>query len=110
MARVEPGVHGESNGVHGWGVRVPLAAAVAVATAGLASDVHMAKGGTFAVPTSVTTPTSVGAPTSVPEAANVDGVVPNEHWSAAPVQTSLAISPPRSTSTMVGQEVPARFG
>ncbi len=34
-------------GVQGWGVRTPSAAAVADATAGLASDVHMPKGPTF---------------------------------------------------------------
>ena len=41
----EPGIHGAVvTGMHGWGVKVPMAAAVAAATAGLVGVVHMPKG------------------------------------------------------------------
>jgi hypothetical protein len=43
-------------------------------------------------PTSVTTPAGAVAETSFPEAAKVEGAVPNEHCSAAPVQTALVIN------------------
>ena len=45
-----PGTHGAVNtGIHGWGVRTPNAAAVADATAGLAIEVHIPKGGIFTI-------------------------------------------------------------
>jgi len=40
-----PGVHGVVAGTHGIGVNTPSAAAVALATVGLASDEHMPKVG-----------------------------------------------------------------
>jgi hypothetical protein len=44
----EPGVQGAGiTGVQGIGVNTPNAAAVAAATAGLAGDLHIAKGGMF---------------------------------------------------------------
>jgi hypothetical protein len=44
----EPGVHGALvAGMHGCGVRTPLAAAVAAATWGFAGDWHMPKGAMF---------------------------------------------------------------
>lgn len=44
----EPGAHGPGmTGVQGMGVSTPIAAAVAEATAGLASDMHTPKGGMF---------------------------------------------------------------
>ena len=87
----DPGVHGLSTGTHGCGVSVPLAAAVADATCGLAIDVHIANGGTLLGATSVTTPAAAVADTSTPEAAKVDGAVPNEHCSVAPVHTWVGI-------------------
>jgi hypothetical protein len=88
----EPGVQAPSTGWHGCGVSVPLAALVADATCGLDSDVHIPNGGTFSVPVSSTTPAAAVAVTSVLDAENVDGVVPNEHCSVAPVLTWLGIS------------------
>jgi hypothetical protein len=98
----DPGDHGLSTGTHGWGVSTPDAALVAAATCGLASDVHSANGGTLLGATSVTTPAAAVASTSTPEAANVDGAVPNEHCNAAPVQTWLGIChlPSRRTKGM----------
>lgn len=87
----EPGVHGVSTGTHGCGVSTPDAALVAAATCGFASDVHSPKGGTFAGATSSTTPAAAVAETLAPDAAKVDGVVPNEHCSVAPEQTWLGI-------------------
>jgi hypothetical protein len=44
----EPGAHGPAIiGVQGIGVRTPKAAAVAAATAGLAGERHIPKGGIF---------------------------------------------------------------
>lgn len=43
-----PGAHGAGiTGMHGTGVRTPKAAVVAAATAGLAMDMHIPKGGMF---------------------------------------------------------------
>jgi hypothetical protein len=53
----------------------------------LAGDWQSPNGGTFAGPMSVTTPAGVIALTTAPEAAKVDGVVPREHCSVAPVAT-----------------------
>jgi len=45
-ADTDPAVHGAPvAGTHGWGVRTPWAAAVAVATWGLPRLMHMPKGG-----------------------------------------------------------------
>jgi hypothetical protein len=88
----EPGVQGASTGKQGWGVSTPNAAVVAEATCGLDNDMHRPNGGTFAAATSVTTPAGVVADVWVPEAANVAGVVPNEHCSVAPVQTMAMAS------------------
>jgi hypothetical protein len=50
MTVAEPGVQGATvTGTHGIGVKTPRAAAVAEATVGLASDMHMPKGGMFVV-------------------------------------------------------------
>lgn len=44
----EPGVHGAAvTGTQGIGVNTPMAAEVAAATVGFASEVHIAKGGMF---------------------------------------------------------------
>lgn len=48
----DPGVQGAKvTGTQGMGVSTPLAAAVADATVGLAMEVHMPKGGMFAMGT-----------------------------------------------------------
>lgn len=50
MTVAEPGVHGATvTGTQGIGVNTPSAAAVAEATVGLASDMHMPKGGMLVV-------------------------------------------------------------
>src|SRR6201999_4302773 len=77
---------------HGCGVSTFCAAAVAEATCGLDMDMHIPNVGTFAAATSVTTPAAVPAEVWAPDAANVAGVVPNEHCSAAPVHTRLPIA------------------
>jgi hypothetical protein len=92
VTSLEPGVHGLSTGTHGCGVSVPIAALVAAATCGFESEVHIPKGGTLLGATSLTTPASAVADTSVPDAANVDGVVPNEHCRVAPVHTWFGIA------------------
>jgi hypothetical protein len=54
----------------------------------------MPNGGTFAAAVSFTTPTAPPANVSMPEAENVEGVVPKEHCSVAPVQTMFGMSHP----------------
>ena len=87
----EPGVQDPSEGWQGCGVNVPLAALVAAATCGFDIDVHIPNGGTFCELVSPTAPAAAVAVTSELEAENVDGVVPNEHCSDAPVLTWLGI-------------------
>ena len=43
----DPGTQGVVTGIHGMGVRTPIAAAVAAATVGFAGDEHMPKGSTL---------------------------------------------------------------
>ena len=43
-----PGIHGVVTGMHGIGVSTPSAAAVAAATVGFESDMHIPNGGMFA--------------------------------------------------------------
>jgi hypothetical protein len=91
----DPGVQGAAiTGRQGWGVRTFCAVAVAAATCGLESDMHMPKGGMLAEPISVTTPVGVGLLTAWPLAAKVAGVVPIEHCSVAPVHTRLGMRAP----------------
>ena len=67
------------------------AAAVAEATAGLASDVHRPNVGIFSGATSVIPPAGVVADTSTLDAVNSAGVAPNVHAKAAPVETWFAM-------------------
>lgn len=91
----EPGNQGAGvTGTQGMGVNTPKAAAVAAATAGLASDVHIPKGGMFrmgllsmmlamgklVMRTRFTGNTTNGA-----------GVMPNTHFNIAPAHTANAI-------------------
>jgi hypothetical protein len=47
---IDPGVHGlDVAGMHGCGVRTPLAAAVAAATCGLSGDWHIPKDAMFTI-------------------------------------------------------------
>jgi hypothetical protein len=99
VTSADPGVQGLSTGMHGCGVRAPIAALVAAAARGVASDVYIPNGGTLLGATSLTTPATAVADTSTPVAAKVDGVVPNEHCSDAPVQTWLGTTRPLASST-----------
>src|SRR3954447_15106441 len=77
-----PGVQGTGIGVHGCGVRTPMAADVALATAGLSSDVHKPKGLTFTLPTLSSTVAS-GLPSTKTclsgRTLSVPGARPKEH-------------------------------
>ena len=66
--------------------------AVADSTCGLDSELHIPNDGTFAVAMSVTTPAGPRADTWIPVAVNVAGVVPNEHYSVAPVHTRFGMA------------------
>jgi hypothetical protein len=92
VTAAEPGVHGLKTGTQDCGVSVPIAAAVALATWGFASDEHMPNPGTLLGEMSLTTPEALVAVTSVPVALKVAGVVPKEHWSDAPVTTWVGMA------------------
>ena len=88
----EPGNHGAVvTGMHGCGVRVPMAAAVAAATCGLVGVVHMPKGAMFAIGllswmvAASAPPAWTGAPWGI--TVSVLGARPNEHVNAAPAVT-----------------------
>lgn len=89
----EPGAHGAGVfGTQGIGVSTPMAAAVAAATCGLASDVHIANGGIFDSGW-WSMIVAAGAPVSTfwfEVATSVEGAVPKGQSSPAPVQASTA--------------------
>src|SRR6478609_8259900 len=97
----EPGTHGAAvAGMHGIGVSTPSAAAVAAATVGLASDMHIPNGrmltnGLLSMIVAMGTPEAnvrlVGSTTS--EA----GVIPNVHCSMAPLATAIPMTQPPSS-------------
>ena len=60
--------------------------------AGLDGDEQIPNGSTLAGVTSVTTPTGLLADVWIPEAAKVDGKVPNEHCKVAPVHTKFGMA------------------
>jgi hypothetical protein len=76
-----PGDHGFNTGTHGCG------APSAAETAGFDGAVQSPNGGTFDVLTSLITPAAALAETAVPDAENVDGELPKEHFRDAPVTT-----------------------
>jgi hypothetical protein len=83
--------------MQGCGVRTPKAAAVAAATVGFDTVVHMPQGVTEDMgATSVTV--AAGLPDIITAACdvtfNVPGDVPNTHMYVAPVTTAIAINPP----------------
>ncbi len=90
----DPGAQGAGiTGMQGMGVRTPIAAAVAEATAGLAGFVHIPKGMTFTsgilsmiVATGVLETTLATGRTL-----SVDGAIPKLHTVMAPPQTQKAI-------------------
>jgi hypothetical protein len=89
------GAHGATmTGMQGIGVSVPMAAAVAEATVGLAIDWHMPNGGILTIgllsmilPIGNLAGVSVGRVGSNTE--KVDGAIPKEHCSIAPRQAIL---------------------
>jgi hypothetical protein len=119
----EPGIHGAVvTGMHGCGVSVPSAAAVAAATWGLLGVVHMPNGGMDAIGllswivAASAPPAWTGAPCGI--AVSVLGARPNEHVRAAPAVTWIATSrvcvlrggAARGSRPIVGATVFAREG
>lgn len=81
-------------GTQGIGVRTPSAAAVAEATVGFESVVHMPKGGMFAIGLKSMMFAAGTPPASVRLAGgtmSAEGATPNEHMSCAPITTCLGI-------------------
>jgi len=89
----EPGTHGaEVTGMHGIGVSTPSAAAVAAATVGLLSVVHMPNGamlsiGTWSMIVAAGLPPAIVNP--VGSTASTDGAAPKLHCSEAPFVTCM---------------------
>jgi hypothetical protein len=91
----DPGVQGAVvTGMQGMGVSTPKAAAVAAATAGLAGDMHIPKGGMF-----TSGWLSIMVPAGVPHRGlfvgntfNVLGATPNGHINIAPETTSWGMT------------------
>jgi hypothetical protein len=83
-----PGLHGAViTGMHGIGVRTPIAAAVAEATCGLAIDWNMPKGMIFTIGAK----SMMLAMSMLPHLGrsgtitfSVEGAIPKLHWSIAP--------------------------
>lgn len=92
-----PGVHGVSvAGVHGAGVRTPIAAAVAAATSGLARDPHIPNDGMFSIGTkSWIVPAGVSQLTGLPLGTTVSGTctggIACEQEISAVLETSCGI-------------------
>lgn len=87
-----PGAHGATvTGMHGMGVSTPRAAAVAEATSGLASLVHIPNGGMFTMGAkSMMVAAGVGQTTPVSgKTSKTDGATPKEQLMTAPWQTSI---------------------
>jgi hypothetical protein len=89
-----PGTQGPAVlGTHGIGVRTPSAAAVADATVGFASEVHMPNGGMFTIGLlSMIVAAGAGVKTFVLDVTTkVDGASPKEQNRPAPAHTHIAI-------------------
>ncbi len=86
----EPGTHGAAvTGMQGMGVRTPSAAAVAAATIGLDTELHMPKGATFTMGL-LSMMFAAGVPVMVRFTGSTDstpGAKPKLHCKAAPVDT-----------------------
>lgn len=91
---VDPGDHGEAmSGVHGCGVKTPLAAVVAATTAGFVKLAHIPNGGMFAMGfMSATVAIGVVAFAGPGATTNVEGMRPIEHWRLAPAVTMFGTS------------------
>jgi len=90
----EPGTHGAVvTGTQGIGVNTPNAAAVALATVGLASELHIPKGRMLTIGL-LSIIVAAGRPVItllLGNTVNTLGATPNEHWRLAPPQTSCPI-------------------
>lgn len=92
----EPGAHGAGvAGIHGIGVRTPIAAAVAEATSGLAIDEHMPNGTTLTMgllSIIVAAGCELVSTRFSGSTNRVDGASPNVQAVPAPLQTCIAIA------------------
>ena len=91
----EPGVHGAAVlGMQGWGVRTPIAAAVAAATCGFAGDMHIPNVGMFTIGFE-SMMVAAGVPPAVVllvgKTFSVAGAAPKEHVIIAPETTCCPI-------------------
>jgi hypothetical protein len=90
----QPGIQGaDVIGTHGIGVSTPRAAAVALATSGLAMDIHIPKVGMFVIGTK-----SLMLPAGIPAALTICGVGMNAAGAAPNVQAIMA---PETTMLMI---------
>ncbi len=87
----DPGVHGAGiTGVQGIGVKAPIAAAVAEATAGFAMLEHMPKGGSLL--SIIVAASRLQAITVCwDDTGSTAGAAPKEHWHAALIAVCVAI-------------------
>src|SRR5271156_1617247 len=94
----DPGAQGVVTGTHGIGVSTPSAAAVAAATAGLASEVHMPNGGMFTIGLK-SMMFAAGGPSAfvrfTGSTIRLAGDAPKLHAIIAPIFTSCAMIPSR---------------
>ena len=93
----EPGNHGAGvTGMHGTGVGMPIFAAVAAMNVGLAGQMHIPKGGIFAIGAELIM-LEKGIFTTTPvvgKTLRVEGASPKGHVSIALVEMPKAISTP----------------
>jgi hypothetical protein len=94
-----PATQGEKvAGMHGCGVRTPIAAAVAAATWGLDGDMHAPNGGILAVGlwSRILAATILLVITVFGVGIKLLGAMPKLHFIIAPMQVCIAISAPLS--------------
>jgi hypothetical protein len=108
---VAPGIHGALvAGMHGIGASTPIAAAVAAATLGFASEMHMPNGRMFAIGTwSIML---AAGPLShitllVGSTISDDGAKPKLHIITAPVETCCGITLSRHFAFQIGPHAPS---
>jgi len=91
-----PGIQGDVvTGMQGIGVSTPNAAAVAAATIGLASELHIPNGMMFIIGTKSMMFAAGGPSPStlfLGSTTSVDGAAPKLHWSIAPMETCWGIT------------------
>lgn len=100
VTRLEPGDHGPVvAGTQGCGVSVPMAAEVAAATCGFASDWHIPKGPILVMGTVsaiVAAGFSSASEPTVGSTASETGAMPWLHFNCAPFTTSFGMVSPSS--------------